>query len=357
MNNLFETRVQKLQSQLKLHQAAFLSDPQDIYYFCGFEALLSEERESFLLISPTTVTLLYTSFSPTPEYSWLAKLAQVHPAALKKHLETIIKTQPKLTQLLIDEGSLYVSEYQALHQVEGITLSEWNKSEIWRLRALKDSSEIRSLTTAGHIVSQALTKVINHLKVGITELELQEMLETEMKKHGSQRVAFPTIVAFGIHTAYPHHQPGSTKLKNNMPVLIDCGATSDNYRSDMTRTVWFGKQPDPEFLKIETIVKQAYKLATESLQNSAITAQEIDKITRDFITQQGYGSFFIHTTGHGVGIGIHESPSLNWQNQTKIEPGMVITIEPGIYLDDSFGYRYENTIVVTDKGEEELTNS
>ncbi len=353
--NQFQSRLNRLQATLPTHQAVLISNPQDIYYLSGFEALLSEEREGFLLVSAQAVLLFFTSFSPTPSFQWLHKKPQVHPTALTKHLTEFLQQYPEISELLIDESTLYVSEYQALKKLSQLQLSSWDQTQLWEQRWIKDSTEVKALTRASQIASQAVANSIPQLQVGITEFQFQRILEENMEQLGSQRVAFPTIIAFGAHTALPHHQPGTTKLKSNMPVLIDCGATVDHYRSDMTRTIWFGPKTHPQFHQIEQIVKTAYQLALTELQEPETTVASLDKVTREYITQQGFGKEFIHTTGHGVGLGIHEPPSLNWQNQTLIKPGMVITIEPGIYLEDKFGYRYENTILVTKKSGKELT--
>ena len=142
-----------------------------------------------------------------------------------------------------------------------------------------------------------------------------------------------------------------------MPILIDLGATVNGYHGDMSRTVWFGKKPSPEFLKVEEVVKAAYQEAVSALKNrqgQQILAKDLDQAARGVITQAGYGKNFIHTTGHGLGLDIHENLSLNWNNEQPILPQMVITIEPGIYLEGKFGYRYENMVVVNDDGAMEL---
>jgi len=193
-------------------------------------------------------------------------------------------------------------------------------------------------------------------------------------------LAFPTIVAFGKNGAMPHYQPQNIKLKPETPILIDFGVNFENYYSDMSRTIWFGKQPSAKFLKAEKAVKKAHqqvlaKLTTANLdlknkktdlKNSEenttksttkieLTAKDLDQAARGEIAQRGFADQFIHTTGHGLGLEIHEPPSLSWQDHTPIKPNMVFTIEPGIYFPGEFGYRHEDTVLMTDQGVKILT--
>src|SRR6185369_4782244 len=132
---------------------------------------------------------------------------------------------------------------------------------------------------------------------------------------GAEGPAFPTIVAFGAHATLPHHQPGATKLTSETSVLIDCGASVEGYNSDITRTVWFGKKTTPDYLKVKDIVDRAYQIGIEclqqrDLQNKTLTAKDIDVAVRGFISDAGYGNEYIHTTGHGIGLEVHEPPSV-----------------------------------------------
>lgn len=202
-----------------------------------------------------------------------------------------------------------------------------------------------------------MTDIIDELKEGITEIEVKKRISNLFELNNILDLAFPIIVAFGPNSALPHHQPGEKILQNNMTVLIDIGAKVSDYCADMTRTIWFGKQKSERFIEIESIVLQAYKEVINKMDDrkTSIKANDLDNAARTYIVSKGYGNQFIHTTGHGLGLSIHEPPSISWSNQTNIEPNMIITIEPGIYLNDEFGYRYENTVLVTKDGTKELT--
>lgn len=301
---------------------------------------------------------MHGAFCPLPSTNGWQNLAGADIARLTQHLQTYMSLN-HFTELLIDETSLFVNEYQALGKITGLTLAALDRQLIWQQRQQKDSAELKQVKRACQIVKQVLNQVITELAPGQTELEIKELLETQLRAAGSTQAAFPIIVAFGANSAKPHHQPTQKKLTTNTVVLIDVGATSLHYHSDMTRTVWFGDQPDAEFLKIKQVVKQAYQavLASLTTHSAGLTVNQLDQAARDLITEAGYGPDFIHTTGHGLGLELHEPPSVSSRNLQKITPGMVITIEPGIYLPGKFGYRYENTVWIKNQGYEILTKS
>lgn len=373
IHDSFSKRLEQLQSTLPSSAAYLLSHPSEIAYFTGFGFLVPEEREALLVVTKKKSFLIHTSFSPLPVNPAVTFLARCHPLYLYDHFQKIIR-QTHISELFLDYESLFVSEYLTLKKLQNLTLKEIPKEVIWDIRMVKDAFEIESIYSASQLSAQSFQKLRKKLKKGMTEIQVSDMLEDIMRAFGSPKPAFPTIVAFGEHTAIPHHQPTNKKLENEMAVLIDFGATQKGYRSDMTRTFWFGKKPDTEFHTIESIVHTAYQTSFEKLEEfftaEAITllpkeqpkkssqkpleqtnlqtliAKDLDTAARDSITLAGYGEKFTHTTGHGLGLEIHEQPSVSWANETPLKTGMVITIEPGIYLSGKFGYRYENTVVL-----------
>jgi Xaa-Pro aminopeptidase len=353
----FKARIDKLSQFLNQDQALLLSLVTDITYLTSFNDLVPEEREAFLLITPDTNIFFHASFSPFKSPAGInsskgCALSKITTALEKLHQKNNIK------ELLVDKSNLFVNEYEALAKLSFLKLAGFDRQHIWKLRTIKDEEEIKSLKKAATATSRAIAASIKSLKAGMTEIQLKIIIEAELQKAGSEKPAFPTIVAFGPNSALPHHQPTNTILEAEMPILIDLGATVDGYNGDMTRTVWFGKKPPAEFLKIEKIVKSAYQAAVDALNNrrdNQILAKELDQAARSTISQAGYAKKFIHTTGHGLGLDLHENLSLNWNNGQSILPNMVITIEPGIYLEGKFGYRYENMILVTDDEAQELT--
>ena len=352
----FADRINKLSQFLSENQGLLLSVPTDIAYLTGFNHLVPEERESFLLITPTTNIFFHASFSPFQSPPGI----NAHKGCALSKVGTEIKKlhqKENLKELLVDKSNLFVDEYEALDKLSFLKIAGFDRQHIWKLRTIKDEGEVENLKKAAQITQQAVTAAIKMLKVGMTEIQLKEIIETELKKFGSEKPAFPPIVAFGPNSALPHHQPTEMALKLEMPILIDLGGTVNGYHGDMTRTIWFGESPDAEFLKIEENVKTAYQAAVAVLknrQNDQILAKNLDHAARSTITEAGYGKNFIHTTGHGLGLDLHENLSLNWNNEQPILPQMVITIEPGIYLEGKFGYRYENMILVTEDGALEM---
>lgn len=353
----YSIRINHLRQSLENNQAILLSAPADVDYLTGFRSLVPEEREAFLIITSKKAVLLHASLSPYQAVGGLEVVVGCSQEKLGETLKKITKEQ-KLKSLLFDATNLVVTEYQPLKKINALKLQPFPRQQLWHLRSVKDQAEIELLSQAASMTSQVMKKILGELKAGIIEEKLRNQIEAELKRKGSEKIAFPTIVAFGDHSALPHHQPTTRRLKKEMVVLLDFGATVGGYRGDMTRTVWFGDKPSPKFMQLEKIVKQAYQATIKQLQTRGrqkILAKDLDQTARAIITQAGFGQNFIHTTGHGLGLDIHESLSLSWKNEQPILPQMVITIEPGIYVEGELGYRYENTVLVTKTGAEELT--
>ncbi len=358
----YQDRIARFQKKLQLNQAAVIATSSDIRYATGFICLTPHEREALLVITPAECYLFHASFTPVPSGLSNLNVTTIAPYTLaslsKKLVEITESSTHQPGHILVDMKSLYADEYHQLQQNQAFELQPLDQRWLQSQRRRKDENEIAAITAASTIVAKAVAAVTKRLQKGMTEIEVRYLLEDAMRQAGSEAPAFPTIVAFGPHSALPHHQPTDTTLTTNTAILIDCGATVDGYHSDMTRTLWFGDRPNPTFLEIETSVKNAYQAALTCLrQNGGAlpTAKEVDDAARDVITQAGYGPQYIHTTGHGVGLDIHEAPSLSWKNDEPLETDMVITIEPGIYLNGKFGYRHENTVVLEEKNIREVT--
>jgi len=221
-------------------------------------------------------------------------------------------------------------------------------------RIIKDSAEIRNIQNACKIVSQVFEIIKNRTVAGMTELDLHFEIEKEFAaRHVVQ--SFKTIVASGENSANPHHVSGTRKIRKNDIVLVDMGCIYKGYCSDLTRTFFIGN-PKKEYEKIWDIVKLAHDTALYNVKKD-IKARDIDRFARNIINQNGYDKNFIHTTGHGVGLDIHESPYIGSKSKDILKEGMVITIEPGIYIQNKFGVRIEDTVLVTKNGFEVLTTA
>ncbi|WP_319529730.1 M24 family metallopeptidase [uncultured Cohaesibacter sp.] len=214
------------------------------------------------------------------------------------------------------------------------------------LRTRKDADESRRIKAAHLLNDAAVAEAFASLKVGMTEKDVEDLIAAHYKKNGAE-MAFCAI-CFGENSAYPHHNSGSTKLTDNMAVLIDTGCILDGYPSDMTRTGFFGT-PDDEFKKVFAVVEDAVVAALAAAKAGA-KAQDVDLAARNTIAAAGYGEYFLHRCGHGLGIDIHEPPYITATSERVLEEGNVFSIEPGIYLAGRFGVRLEEIVILKGEG-------
>jgi Xaa-Pro aminopeptidase len=222
------------------------------------------------------------------------------------------------------------------------------------LRAVKDADEIRRLRAAGSAADAAFADVIELPFAGRSETELAAELDRLLLEHGHQRVDF-TIVGSGPNGASGHHEPGERRIAAGDAVVMDFGGVRDDYCSDITRTVFVG-EPTDEQREVYAIVRAAQQAAFEAVR-PGVSAQDVDRAARTVITDAGYGDRFVHRTGHGIGLEVHEPPYIVEGNETPLEPGMTFSDEPGIYLAGRFGVRIEDQVAVTDRGAERLNEA
>uniref|UniRef100_A0A2C9L540 Peptidase M24 domain-containing protein n=1 Tax=Biomphalaria glabrata TaxID=6526 RepID=A0A2C9L540_BIOGL len=203
----------------------------------------------------------------------------------------------------------------------------------------------------------ALEKVKPFIKEGISEKELDAKLEYEIRMLGAEKSSFDAIIASGYRGALPHGRASNKIIKNGELITFDFGAIYNGYCSDITRTLHVGEVTDPKLLEIEAVLIEAQRLGKLAVK-PGVSTFEVDKVCRDYISEKGYGKYFTHSTGHGLGIEVHEAPgvSFNKSVETILEPGMVITVEPGIYIEGFGGIRIEDDILVTENGHEVLSS-
>jgi len=227
------------------------------------------------------------------------------------------------------------------------------------LREIKDAGEIDRMRHAALIADTALGQVLPRLastgSAPITEEQFALSLDGTMRALGAESVAFETIVAAGENSAKPHHHPSGRVILEGDPVVIDFGATFEGYRSDMTRTFVIGGEPTGGLAEIFDVVRRSQAAGVAAVRPGAV-ASEVDATCRTLISDAGYGERFEHSTGHGVGLDIHEAPWVAARGDAILEPGVVVTVEPGVYVAGIGGVRIEDTLVVTDNGAERLTN-
>ena len=226
---------------------------------------------------------------------------------------------------------------------------------IENIRLYKTEEEIATLKRAGEIADAAYEHIQTFIKPGMKEIEVANELEFFMRNQGATSSSFDIIVASGYRSALPHGVASDKKIETGELVTMDYGALYNGYCSDITRTLAIGEISD-ELRTIYETVKTAQERGVHQIK-PGLTGQEADAITRDYITDKGYGDFFGHSTGHGLGLEVHEQPSLAKTSTEVLKPGMVVTVEPGIYIPQVGGCRIEDDIVITKSGNQRLTNS
>lgn len=241
--------------------------------------------------------------------------------------------------------------YEDIFEVELVPVT----GLIEKLRLIKSGAEIKILKEAADIADAAFKHIIDFIRPGITELEVANELEFFMRGCGAASSSFDTIVASGYRSAMPHGVASEKVIEKGDMVTMDFGAYYKGYVSDITRTVAVGK-PDPKLEEIYNIVLEAQLRGMDGLK-AGMSGKDGDALTRDYITEKGYGDYFGHSTGHGIGLEVHEGPALSMRSDTILKPGMVVTVEPGIYIPGLGGVRIEDDTLIKENSNEALTHS
>ncbi len=223
------------------------------------------------------------------------------------------------------------------------------------IRAVKDEEELGKIKQAIALTDEAFAHIVNFIQPDMTEKEVAWELEVFMRTHGAEKLAFDLIVGSGPNGAMPHATISGRAIRAGEPIVMDMGAATDGYHSDLTRTICVGR-PDQKFGEIYSIVLEAQVAAEQSLR-PGMTGKEADSIARQVIEEAGYGKHYGHGLGHGVGLAVHEKPGVGRLSEDVLQPGMVFTIEPGIYLPGWGGVRIEDIVVMREDGVEVLTQA
>jgi Xaa-Pro aminopeptidase len=226
------------------------------------------------------------------------------------------------------------------------------------LRVRKDDAELDALRRAGSVADRVMADLrdLGADAVGLTEADLARDIERRLSDAGGDGVSFDPVVGSGPNGAKPHHRHGDRTIEAGDPVVLDFGTRVDGYPSDQTRTVVFDGEPPATFPEVHRVVREAQQAAVEAVE-PGVTAESVDAAAREVIEAAGYGEQFVHRTGHGVGLDVHEEPYIVAGNDRELEPGMVFSVEPGVYLPGEFGVRIEDLVVVTDDGCERLNDA
>ena len=348
----YKSRISYLRDQISKTDidTLFISNKDNIRYYSGFTGTFA-----FLLISESKAIIItdsrYTlrAEEESPDYE-IYKL---------KSGDNWIENSTNLakTKIIGYEGD-YVS-VNLLNQLQkkAEKINKWKdfSEKITLGRIIKSDEETEILQKTINISDSAFNNVSKKIVTGMTEKDVAWEMEKEMRELGAESLSFDTIVASGINGSKPHHSPTDKLISDNEAITIDMGAKYKGYCSDLTRTIFIG-DPDEKFKKIYTTVLKAQLISMETAKPE-MTGEEIDKIARDIITSEGYGEYFGHSLGHGVGIEIHENPGVGPNSKNNIKPGMVYTIEPGIYIENWGGIRIEDMVIMTENGNNLLSHA
>lgn len=347
------SRLDKLRSSLAQRQldGIFVARPENRAYLSGFTG-----SSGWLLITETKAYLI-TDFRYTEQAAAQAPAFEVRkPDTSVGALAAQLTKELGVKRLGFEADFITVDEYHvyadALAHLEMVPAS----GLVETLRLIKDDTEADIMRRAAAITDEAWSHILTVIKPGVAEREIAVELEYKMKKLGADGLAFDIIVASGVRSALPHGRASEKLIEAGDLVTCDFGALYKGYCADMTRTVMVG-EPSPKQREIYEIVLEA-QLRGVAACKAGITGKDLDAACRDYITEKGYGDAFGHGTGHGVGRYIHEGPKVNARgDQDILKPGMVVTIEPGIYLSGWGGVRIEDMVLVTETGCERLSQS
>ena len=349
-NTIRIQRLQKLIRKSRL-QALLITSPADWYYLTGFTG-----DAGALIASPRGLTLVTDGrFTVQAKQELNGVRIVLQKDGLYRTCGELLKKE-KHRRVGFDSNQLSVGSWQLVKTAAGAMVRlEGIASMVQSLRAVKDVSELAQMRKAAVLASEVVESAIGMLKLGIREFEVAAEIEYQMRKRGASGAAFESIVAFGPRAALPHARPTAKRLRKNELVVLDLGAILEKYCSDITRTVYFGKAPTRIRLWYQA-VREAQAAAIEAVQ-AGRTCGEVDSAARGVLAANQLDQYFVHSTGHGLGLEVHEDPRLAKGQKTPLASGNVVTIEPGVYIAGVGGIRIEDDVVVQAVRNEVLTRA
>ncbi|MFZ2589048.1 M24 family metallopeptidase [Paucilactobacillus nenjiangensis] len=352
-------KLQKLVADNKL-DIAYISDPMTINYLTGFYSdpiervlalLIFPDNEPFLFAPALEVEAIKDTGWKYPVYGYLD-----HEAPFSMIADQIKKRNNNPINWGIEQDQLTVSRASSLKaQFQDADLSFDLTPVVQAFRLIKSAEEIELLNEAGKWADFAFKVGFEAVKIGKTEQQVAAELEYALKQHGISQMSFDTLIQAGTHAAEPHGATSSKAIANNEMVLFDLGTIYKGYISDASRTIAVGTLNDKQ-KDIYNVTLEA-QLTAQDYAKPGVTAAELDKVARDIITKAGYGDYFIHRLGHGMGMSEHEFPSIMEGNDLVLQPGMCFSIEPGIYIPEVAGVRIEDCVHITETGCEPFTHT
>lgn len=356
---MMNQRLNKLQAWMKENdiEVSFVTSSENVFYLSGYytnphERLLAlavfQEEEPFLVCPGMEV-------HDAKRSGWDHELIGYSDIdnPWEMILNSINKRMDRVSKVAIEKEHMNVERYEQLLRLFPHSTFVSGEEKLRLLRMVKDASELKIIEEACALADYAVEFGVNEIKEGKTELEILNALEFALKQKGVTEMSFSTMVLTGANAASPHGNPGNTKIQKGDLVLFDLGVVVDRYCSDITRTVAYGDINDKQKEIYDTVLKA--QLAAIEASKPGVSAADVDLTARRIIAEAGYSEYFPHRLGHGLGISVHEYPSLTETNQLIIEEGMVYTIEPGIYVPDVAGVRIEDDVFITADGAKILT--
>ncbi|MCX5774334.1 MAG: aminopeptidase P family protein [Fusobacteria bacterium] len=344
-------RIQELVSQLNQNkiEQILVTDPTSIYYLIQERFECSERCLALLVRSNGDVSLLLNELFNVKNYG----ISLILYNDSKDPIEILAK-QIDLSKTLGIDGNWPSRFLIPLLKKINSSLIFDSSYLIDFMRCKKDSFEAANMRHSSLINDSVMTKVVKLISSEFTESDLVKKLPTLFETNGASKLSFNPIIAYGTNCANPHHEPTETKLQIGDSIIVDMGGIYNDYCSDMTRT-FFYKSVSDEAKKIYEVVLRA-NLAAIKMVKPGITINKVDEAARSVIEEAGFGEYFTHRTGHGIGLCVHELPSVSSSDTTILKPGMCFSIEPGIYKQDVCGVRIEDIVMVTESGYELLNH-
>jgi Xaa-Pro aminopeptidase len=332
--------------------AVLVTHLPNICYLCGFTG-----SAGMLLVDLSSATLFTDSrytFQAQEEVS--GARVQICKHGLLRGAAEALRARKGRSRLGYAAGQVTVAQKQALDAGSGSRV-RWasDGSAIEKLRALKEPGELDAIHAAADIISAVFRRVLGRIRPGVTELAIAAEIEHEIKRRGGSGPSFETIVASGARSAWAHARPTSKPLRKNELVVLDQGAILRGYCSDMTRTVHLGRA-SRRVRSLYSAVLEAQEAGRQAIR-PGVTAGNVDRAARNTLKRARLDRYFTHSLGHGLGLEVHEMPRLGRGEQTILQEGMVLTVEPGVYLEGLGGIRIEDDVVVTAKGSVDLTTA
>lgn len=342
------TKLRKLLEENKL-DAILITNPINRRYISGFTgtagvAIVSQEATRFI-----------TDFRYVEQATEQAKHFTIveHKSSIESEINKQLN-ELNIQHLGFEKDDVTYAGFQRYEKSFEVNLVPVG-GLIENIRLIKTPTELRIIKKAGEIADAAYEHIQGYIKPGVKEIEIANELEFFMRKQGATSSSFDMIVASGYRSALPHGVASEKEIQSGELVTMDYGALYNGYCSDITRTVAVGEVSD----QLKTIYDTVLEAQLRGVKGTkpGMTGKEADALTRDYITEKGFGEYFGHSTGHGLGLEVHEEPRLSHLSESVLEPGMVVTVEPGIYIPNVGGCRIEDDIVITETGNERLTNA